>query len=302
MRYWQARFGRALMVAAALLAGPAQAQDFWGLKLDGSLGRGGHSRYVPPLSNPLFNETPFITTELRPIVLVNQIPDGFLTQGGDIKVIAAEIRVAITDRLGFIASKDGYADLNFDAVLPDDGGFANLSFGFKYALISEPATGTILTVGAEYEAPTGNIDIAGIKLQGDGAGFVDLFVSGARTFGRWGLEGNAGLNMAVDRDEDTSMLHASAHVDYEMLPGFYPLLELNVFSVIDDAKRTAVTFEGIDLVNFGATDAGTVVTAAAGFRYIVNQNLIGGVGVETPISDREDIMDWRIYVDLVLHF
>ena len=297
------RHRKLLLIAAALVAAaPAQAQDFWGFKLDGSLGRGGHTRYVPPLSNPLFNETPFITTELRPIYLINEIPEDFLTGGGNLKVVAAEIRVALTDRLGFIASKDGYVDANFDAVLPDDEGFANLSFGFKYAVISRPETGTLLTVGAEYEAPTGDLDIAGIELQGDGKGFVDLFVSGARTYGRWGLQGNVGVNLAVDRDEDTSMLHASAHLDYALTPGFYPLVELNVFSVIDDAKRTPVGFEGIDLVNFGATDAGTVVTAAAGFRYIVNQNIIGGIGFERPVTQREDLMDWRLYADLVLHF
>ena len=32
----------------------------------GSLGEGRHTRYVPPLVNPLFNETPYITTGLRP--------------------------------------------------------------------------------------------------------------------------------------------------------------------------------------------------------------------------------------------
>ena len=88
---------------------------------------GRHWRYVAPLSNPLFNETPYITTELRPIYFHQTIPDDFLTQGGDIDVVAIQARLALTDRLGIIASKDGYADIDFDSVLPDEDGFANIS-------------------------------------------------------------------------------------------------------------------------------------------------------------------------------
>lgn len=73
---------------------------------------------MPPVSNPLFNETPYITTELRPIVFHQTIPDDFITGGGDIDVIAAEGRTALTERLGFIASKDGCADIHFKAASP----------------------------------------------------------------------------------------------------------------------------------------------------------------------------------------
>ena len=42
----------------------------------------GFSRYVPAVTNPLFNETPFITTEVKPIYIYHHIPNDFLT-GGD---------------------------------------------------------------------------------------------------------------------------------------------------------------------------------------------------------------------------
>jgi len=109
-----------------LFAGTAAADQF-AFNLRGSLAQ--HDRYVPPLANPLFNETPYITTEIRPIYFHNELPDDFLTGGGDITVVAAEIRVALTERLGIIASKDGYADADFDAVLDDENGFANVSLG-----------------------------------------------------------------------------------------------------------------------------------------------------------------------------
>lgn len=292
--------------AAALLAasGPAAAQDPLGtFDLKGSFGAtGGHKRYVPGIANPLFNETPYITTELRAIYLHQDIPNGFLTGGGNIDLGAAEIRVAITDRLGFIASKDGYADLDFKHTLPDESGFANISAGLKYAIVSDPKTDTILTVGAEYEPPSGNLKTGGISLQGKGDGFVDLFLTGATAFGRLGLQGSIGTNLALDAGHDSSMLHYSASMNYEALPNFFPMVELNGFTTIDKGRRTAGNFEGTDLVNFGATDSGTVVTAAIGARYRFNEHILLGLGYEVPVTDREDLLNWRLYADLVIRY
>lgn len=119
--------------------------------------------------NPIRNETPYITTEARPIFIHHVIPSKFVTGGGNINLFAVELRVALTERLGFIATKDGYADLNFDGVLPDTHGYLNISAGFKYALISDHKNQKYFTVGIEYEPPTGDISTGGIDFQGDGA-------------------------------------------------------------------------------------------------------------------------------------
>jgi hypothetical protein len=154
-----------LITSAAFAACPALAVDF-----KGSLAEGKHSRYIPSVSNPLFNESPYITTEIRPILLHNKIPDDFVTGGGDIQIIAAEIRVAINDRWGFIATKDGYVDIDFAGVLPDESGAANVSLGLKYAVHSNPEANSLFTVGIEYEIPVGTLETAGIELQGGGDG------------------------------------------------------------------------------------------------------------------------------------
>jgi hypothetical protein len=132
---------------------PWQAPAHWVfLDLDGSFGVvGGHQRYVPAVSNPLFSETPYITTELRPLYLPNEIPTGFVMQGGHIDAGAVEARIALTDRLGFIAPKDGNAHLHFNEALKDTTGFENIALGLKYAVWSEPAAGEILTLGGLYE-------------------------------------------------------------------------------------------------------------------------------------------------------
>ena len=288
-----------LTVAVLASSSGANAFDFnW----EGSHAAGLHERYVPAVSNPLFNETPYITTEVRAVYLHNKIPSDFLSRGGILNVVAAEIRVALNDRLGIIASKDGYVDANFKSVLRDDSAFVNLSLGLKYALLSDPATNSILTIGAEYEPPTGNLRTGNIHMQGRGGGFMNLFATGARAFGKLGVQGSAGVNLALDGDNDSSMLHYSAHVDYEVLPGFYPLLEFNGFTTIDEGTRTPLDFEGVDLVNFGSTESGTVLSAAAGFRYHFNRHLQVGAAYERPVSGRKDILDERYTVDLIIRY
>ena len=203
-----ARAATAVVLAAHTLASaPAFAEDDgfrpFGLDLRGSLGEGRHDRYVPPLTNPIFNETPYITTEARPFYFHHELPDGFVTDGGNVDLIALQLRLALTERLGFIATKDGYADFHFDSVLPDEDGFANIAFGFKYAIISEPEDDAILTAGLRYEIPINDLESGGIELGGDGDGFLNPFVTGAIAFGDLGLQASLGANLALDQDART---------------------------------------------------------------------------------------------------
>jgi len=289
-----------------VLVAPVLAFDF---DFHGSLGKSENERYVPPLANPIMNETPYITTELRPIFIRNSIPDRFVTGGGSINLYAVELRVALTERLGFIATKDGYADLNFDAVLPDTHGYLNISAGLKYALISDHKKQTFVSVGFEYEPPSGNISTGGIDLQGDGAqsdggdGFIDLFVTGAKTYGQFGLQGSTGFDLALDGDHDSSLWHWSGSLNYELFKNFFPMIEINGITTINDGTRTGVeSFEGNDIVNFGSTDSGTVVTLAGGARYKFNNHIQMGAGYEHAISGQRDLVDWRTNVDLVISY
>ncbi len=259
-------------------------------------------RYVPPLSNALFNETPYITTEASLWYWYQIIPDDAITSGGQINLYAAQARLALTDRLGLIATKDGFADFHFGNVLSDTEGGANIAIGFKYALIQSEVDDYIVTAGARYEIPVGDIDTSGISLQGHGDGFIDLFVSGAKHWGKFGVQGNIGTNLAIDGSDNTSQLHYSIHFDYELLPKFYPILEFNGISTIDEGKRVAVGVEGHDVLNLGSSNVGTTLTLAAGFRYLLTDNVQLGAAWEETVSDRDDLLDSRLYVNLLLHF
>lgn len=295
------KFSLLIAIASAATALPAAAFD---LDLRGSTGKPGFRTYVPPVSNPIFNETPYITTEIRPVYMYNDIPDSFPSEGGNINLIAVGFRVALTERFAIIGSKDGYADIDFNENLPDEDGFANVALGAKYAVLSQPEADRILTVGLRYEIPTGNLKTAGIRLQGgESDGFINVFLTGAQGLGKLGLQASLGANLALDSDQDTSQLHYSAHADYEILPGFFPFVEFNGFTPIDDGNRTPFEFEGFDLVNFGARDADTVATFATGARYKFNRHLQFGAGYEIPMTDEDNsLIDWRVTTDIVISY
>ena len=295
---------------------------------DGSVGDGEH-KYIPAISNPLFNETPYITTEVRPILLHQKIPlknvvlpvvGGVSVLEGDVTVVAAEARLALTDNLGIIATKDGYAWLDFNDTLTnsvginDEDAFVNIAFGLKYSLWNDYDSKSIVTVGLKYEAPIGNheLDIdppasvllgtSNIDLNEGGDGFINPFISAARRYEKIGLQGSAGANIAIDSDHDSSMLHYSLHVDYEFTEKVYPMLELNGFTIYDSGNRTPFGFDGVDLVNLGAgQDEGTVITAAGGLRIKANDHVMFGAGIEKSMG-RDDLLDWRGYLDAVIHF
>lgn len=262
---------------------------------------GGPEHYVPPITNPVLNESPYITTEVRAFYMHNWIPGDFALGQGYLNLYAVQLRAALTDRLALIATKDGYADIHFKNVT-DDSGFANLAGGLKYAVIADADTQTYLTVGGRYEAPSGSLEVVGIDLQGTGDGLIDLFVTGATllTTGT-GVQASMGFDIALDGDNDSSLFHSSLHADQELLDGLFGVLELNLISTIEDGSRTtgAGSFEGVDLANFGNSDSGTIVTLGIGSRFQLNGHLQCGLAYEFPLTDREDIMSQRITFDLI---
>ncbi len=280
--------------------------NFLGLDLKGSLREGLHSRYVPAMTNPIFNETPYNTTEVRVFYYYNPIPGDFVTEGGRILLAALQMRVALTERLGFIATKDGYADAKFDEVLDDEEGLANISLGFKYNFFSDPETETLATAGLRYEIPIQDLETNDIELQGNGDGFLNPFLTGAYSVGGVGVQGSIGAHHALDTNEDTSILHYSLHLDYEVLPGFFPMVELNGFTAYDRGNRSKGALgqlDGLDTLNFGSTDRDTTITGGVGFRYRFNDHLLFGAAYEAPMSGQDNtIMEYRVYGDLVLHF
>ena len=296
------------LLAAGLAVAPAAAQGPFGLDLAGSFSEGGFDRYVPPVTHFTLNETPFITSEVKPIYAYHKIPDGFPTGGGDVNAVAVQARLAITERLGFIATTDGWADVDFEAGLPDDDGFLDIAAGLKYAVISDPAAGEIVTVGGRYTAPVGNIETAGIDLTGGGSGYLDAFVTGAKLYDSGTqLQGSIGFNWGID-DENWSFIHAHGHVDHEIAPGFFPLVEANVLMPVDGGDRLpGSSLTGADIFDLGASDPDPIFTLAIGARYRPAANVILGAAVEGNVLDigsdsATSVFGMRVTTDVTVHF
>ena len=297
-----------VLAAIPLTVTPASAFD-WN---KGSLGEGEHRHYVPPVSNPFLNETPFITTEVRLVYIHNDIPGNVLANtpfapgtpgGGLIDAYAIQLRVALTNRLGLIFNKNGVMDFKHKAAnLLSDRGLANLSLGVKYALISDPQQGQLVTAGITYEIPSGTLKADSFRLQGDGFGYLNLFVTAARSHENLGVQAMIGTKIALDQERSTSWFNYALHMDYEILPDFFPLVELNGFTPINDPRQNALAVSGLDLFDIGGADPQPVVTFAAGSRYKFYNRIIAGLVYEVPLTSDKDIIDWRVTADLVIYY
>lgn len=255
---------------------------------------------IEPVTNPIFFEDPSIVSSLRPIFMYHNIDSDFITQGGDVHVYALQLRYAITERLAFIATKDGYIDFDPNAVLTDQEGFADVALGFKYALIDNRPAQFILTPGFKFEIPLGNQDV----FQGESVGEWDVFVAASKGFGNFHLTGNVGFRIPNDFSEKTSQFHFSAQADYYACRYFIPFVSVNGFTVLTEANRIGLDVEGSDLINFGSSHAGgsTQVALGAGFRSRVLDNVDLGAAYEKGVGSDKGLYDQRFTVDMVVRF
>lgn len=296
-------------VLAALMTSPAPAAELFGYDLAGSLGeQGGFTRYVPPITMFTLNESPFITTEVKPVFVYHRVPDGFITDGGTVYAGAVQGRLALGDRFAIIATTDGYADLNFDSVLPDTDGFLDLTAGVKYAFISDPGNGNIVTGGLRYTAPVGNIETAGIDLTGSTNGSIDAFVSGAKEYKQGGVQGSAGYQYGIS-DRSWSYFHVHGHGYYKLTESFFPLIEANAIIPTNGGDRMpGSSLTGADVFDIGASDPDPIFTLAVGARYRPTNHVIFGAAVEGNVIDMgvdegaNSVYGWRITTDVTIHF
>lgn len=254
--------------------------------------------FISPMTNPVYFEDPRSLTELRAIFLQHKVPQTAL--GGDIQLYALQIRARLTDKLSLIATKDGYAVS--DNPLIDDG-WGDIDFGFKYALHRDAAAQTLLSTGFTYNMPVGSRRTR----QGRGDGIFNLFLTGGAELcpcTHW-LSAVGGL-IPVDGDANSSFVYWSNHLDYEFRDGLYGLLELNWYhwAANGDDRLGLGTIDGGDLFNLGSGNvAGNdIVTGAFGGKVKPNDSTEIGVAWEFPLTDRRDVMENRLTVDLILRY
>lgn len=166
-------------------------------------------RFVDPVTAPYLFESPVVQTNLQAVHLRHDFPRSSILGGGQLKGYALQARLALTERLAFIAIKDGRVDFEPRA-LPDAWGDVDVGGGLKYVVHEDPEAGRLVTAGLLYEGTNGDGDI----FQGNGDGVWRPFVSAGWDLGRWNVLGTAGDSKPVDSDDESTSIDYHLHVDY----------------------------------------------------------------------------------------
>ncbi|MBX3462878.1 MAG: hypothetical protein KF830_06885 [Planctomycetes bacterium] len=287
--------------ATAILAGSAlaQAQPAEAKPDDSGFltGLRGFEHFHEPLGQPLYFESPFNDTGLRFLYLRHDFSNQSTLQGGNVTVYALQARLALTERLAFIATKDGYSELESGIAQSD--GWNDIAAGFKYVLLADRENDFVLTPGIRYQARNGDTSV----LQGRADEFSP-FVSVAKGYGRTHLLGNATLRVPVDGDKGNTVGHWDLHVDYDVNPGaeavFAPLLEIHGVHYLSDGNAT-LDVGGLDYTNLGSMPAKSFVCwAGVGARLEIVKRFELGFAYEFALTDPDDdIMDRRITIDFI---
>ncbi|MDX1963011.1 MAG: hypothetical protein SFX18_07650 [Pirellulales bacterium] len=255
--------------------------------------------FISPMTNPVFFEDPRMLTEARLIYIHHTLPE--LLGGGDVDLIALQLRAKLTERLSLIANKDGFIFYGDDVGFADDG-WADVGLGLKYLIYGDPTTQTIVSGGVSLELPVGSTR----ALQGNGDGEYNLFLTAGQEFwGNWHYLTATGLRLPGDRQSENQVFYWSHHIDYQFAPTWYAFGELNWYHYMSDTAAGGVPgINGLDLYNLGSANVAglDIVTMAFGLKKRFGSYNELGVAYELPVTDEEDLLHNRFTFDLILRY
>ncbi len=253
-------------------------------------------KHVHPLTTPYYHEDSFVTSDVRLWYVYHDFPKSSVINGGNAKVYAAQVRLALTDQLQFVAYKDGYID--WDSGLIKDDGWNDIAAGIKWNFIQDWENQFHMAAGIGYEIPTGGSDV----LQDDDE--WRFWVSANKGFEELHLGGT--LNYIVtdqpnQRLGNCDQIIWNVHLDYYVSEFFSPVVELNGFHVLDDGG-VVVPFSGLDVVNLGGSEDEDVITIGLGTELRPSDLMSIRVAYETPLTDNDDLYGYRWTFSLVWPF
>jgi hypothetical protein len=254
--------------------------------------------FISPVTNPVYFEDPRTLTEVRFLFLHHRLPNALT--GRSVQLYAAQVRLALSERLSFIATKDGLLYTQSPLL---DSGFADVNAGFKYNLYRDPVAGRLLSGGITYEIPMGS----NRSLQGLGDGEFNFFLTGGtRILGskRAHWLSASGLRQPLDEAAGNRMAYFSNHVNYQLnfRRPTYVFTEINWWRYLSNGEGVDVL--GGDLFNFGAPNArnSDLVSQAVGMRVKPRRNIEMGTAYEFPISELNGVLKDRWTFDLIVRY
>ena len=254
-------------------------------------------KFVHPLTSPYYHEDAFVTSDVRLWAVYQDFPNGGVIDGGSAKVYAAEVRLALTDKLQFIANKDGYVD--FDAGLTDESGWNDVAVALKYNFIQNWEKQLHVSAGLGYELPWGDASV----LQNDQE--LRPFIAIDKGFDKLHLGGTFNYFFALGSDDEAPLgnsdtLSWNLHADYWVNKWFSPVVEVNGYHVTHRGEEV-VPFSGIDVANLGG--GGDVITLGLGGELRATEWLAFRGAYELPLTDDDDdLFGWRLTFSAVISF
>jgi hypothetical protein len=253
--------------------------------------------FISPLSNPFFFEDPRSLTEARTIFLYNRLPNS--VGPGGVVVWAEQIRGRLTERLSLIAPRLG--DMNIQTP-GNSSGFMSAPVGFKYNLVRDVQSQFLVSAGMTYF-----IEGSNRVYQGFDDGDFHLFLTGGKRWGNAHWISGSGFRLPSNHNYGNQMWYWSNQWDYQLPGNIYPLIGLNWFHFMRSSSQQfngAPSISGLDLVNlpFGAVAGTNVVTCPIGLRWKPTRNFEFGGGWEFPVTNRQDILGNRTYVDVIFRY
>lgn len=260
-----------------------------------------HFRDKPrPIGAPLYFEDPFINSDLRPFFMWHKFPKSSALKGGQLTVYAMQARLALTERLQFFASADGFSHVE-SPILDDDTGANDLAFGLKYALIVDHESDFILSTGLRWRLSNGHD-----KTLNGGVDELSPFVTMYKGVGKWNFIADVVGRIAMDEHKGNHILSWDAHVDYELFEDFFPLLEVHGLHYLSNGDRLPLDIGGGDYANIGSNNVAgsTSFWGTIGFRWMIAEHVSWGAAYEFPLQDPQnnDIFEQRAISSLTITF
>ncbi|MEM7625336.1 MAG: hypothetical protein AAF333_06890 [Planctomycetota bacterium] len=252
---------------------------------------------VHPITSPFYHEDSFVTTDVRAWYLYHDFPVSSPIGGGSAKGYAAQIRIALTDRLQFVAYKDGY--LEFDSGLIRDDDWNDLAAGIKWKFFEDWDNDLHAAVGAGYELGIGDDEV----LQMDDE--VRLWASVNKGFDKLHLGATFNITIPTGAEDtlgDSTRILWHLHADYFVTDWFSPVAEINGYATVDEGDNTPLPFNGVDVANLGGGQSEDVITLGLGGELRPADNIAVRGAYEFPLTRNEDLFGYRWTVSLVLSF
>jgi hypothetical protein len=316
----------ALLAVLLWLPTPALASEetcdewFPDLRCDRS---GRYEGWYNPIVTPYLFEDPFITTNAVAYYVWHDLPNDSIFDGGDLHVTSLQLRVALTDRVAFIATKDGYVwNRNDQDLLGHSEGFLNLAGGLKVRLWEDREAERILSGILRFEFPTGSSD----QYQGYGNLVMLPSLTGAFRTGpvRWMADFGAQIPFQGNKLSSSLFYHLYADLEvcdwmrpFAQISGLYYIesgggqLRLNIKGIpsvknLKDAQTALGTggFEGADVANLGSTqvDNQNLVTWALGINVPVSEHVTFSIAYERPLTRPKYIFEQRVSSAFTIEF